>query len=145
MFKVKIGNKAEKSKDRGKNDMGPARQPGSLYRQSGREGRVKHFVNGMLKDVIELIEPDGVNPIPLEYMTIQDAGETIYYIGLYIDKMPRYPTIASTFSVLMNCDGVTSSVYINPLLGNSIKKVNKRIDMLDAEIYGAQKEETGTG
>lgn len=140
MINMKIRNLAEKRKDRSKQETAPDQQPGSLYRQGTREGRLKYFVNGMLKDVIELIAPDGINPIPLEYMTVQDAGETIYYIGLYIDKMPRYPTIASTFSVLMNYDGITSNIFMNPLLGNSIKRVNKRIDMLDAEIYGAQKE-----
>lgn len=114
--------------------------PGSLYRKGRGEGKEKYYVNGKLKDSIELMEPDGLNPIPLDYMTIQDGGETVYFLGLYIDKLPRFPTIASTFSVLFNFDGVTSSVFINPLLGQSIKKVNRRIDMLDAEIYGAQKE-----
>lgn len=114
--------------------------PGSLYRGGKEEKREKFFVNGQLKDAISLMQPDGINPIPLEYMVVQDGGESVYFIGLYIDKLPRYPTIASTFAPLFNYDGVTSSVFINPLLGNSIKKVNKRIDMLDAEIYGAQNE-----
>lgn len=114
--------------------------PGSLYQKLRAGERKKYYVEGELKDAIELMAPDGVNTVPLEYMTIQDGGETVYYIGLYIDKMPRYPTIAATFSSLFDFDGVTSSVFINPLLGGSIKKVNKRIDMLDAEIHGAEKE-----
>lgn len=115
--------------------------PGRLYNQRRAGEKEQYFIDGKLKDAIELMAPDGINPIPLEYMTIQDGGETIYYIGVYIDKMPRYPTIASTFSALFNFEGTTSSVYISPLLGNSIKRVNKRIDMLDAELHGAEKEQ----
>lgn len=114
--------------------------PGSLYHKMRAGDRSQYYAGGELKDAIELMIPDGMNTIPLEYMTIQDGGETVYFVGLYVDKMPRFPTIATTFSALFNFDGVTSSVYINPMLGNSIKKVNKRIDMLDAELHGAEKE-----
>lgn len=93
------------------------------------------------KTVVDIIAPNGGNVEPLPYMTIHDAGVDIYYAGLYIDKLPKNAVMASTFTPLFNAEGVTSSVFINPLLGESVRRINKRIETLDAERYGAEKKE----
>lgn len=89
--------------------------------------------------VLELITPNGVDPNHLSYLIIQDAGIDIYNCGLYISKLPRRMDIAVSFAALFNFEGVTSTVFINPLLDASIHTINKRINMLDGEMYGAER------
>lgn len=103
-----------------------------------KKGREIYYFGEDRKSVRDLIAPNGANTSPLQYMTINDAGRDSYYVGLYIDKMPRYPLIASTFSKLMNFPGVITTVNVHPLLEESTKRVNKRIDMLDAEEEAAK-------
>lgn len=90
------------------------------------------------KNARELVAPNGANTKPLKYMVINDAGRDYYYCGLYVEKMCRYPVIASTFADLFDYPGAISSVHVEPLLSESIRRVNKRIDMLDAEQEAAK-------
>lgn len=85
------------------------------------------------RTVKDFIVPNGANTTPLGYMTLNDCGKEIYYSCLYIDKLSRYLTIASSFEDLFNYPGVTTTVYVHPLREESVKKINKRIDMLEAE------------
>lgn len=109
--------------------------------QAKQEEKKMHYFGEDRKTIVDIIAPNGGNVVPMPYMTIQDAGVDIYYVGLYIDKLPKGANMASTFVPLFNAEGVTSSVHINPLLGESISRVNKRIDNLDAESYEAEKHE----
>lgn len=105
---------------------------------SGRGAGFEGSFNGRTEHVLRLLAPDGINTKPLSYTIINDAGQDIYYATLYIDKIARHPIIASTFTRLFDFTGVTATVYVHPLLDESIKKVNKRIDMLDSEQEAAE-------
>lgn len=92
------------------------------------------------KNVRDLVAPNGVNPIPLEYLEIDDAGQKVYQINLYIDKMPKKGVFASTFAALFNFEDVTTNVRIYPLSNSAaIKKLDKRVLVLDSERIGAEK------
>lgn len=90
-------------------------------------------------DVLELIAPDGVNPIPLGYFTINDQGKEIYVRNFYIEKLPKRSTFAETFSHVFNFSNSTVSVFINPLLeGKASKQIDNQINSLDSERLAAQ-------
>ena len=38
--------------------------------------------------ILQVLAPDGVNTMPVSYMTLDDNGIELYYAGLYIDKLP---------------------------------------------------------
>lgn len=99
---------------------------------------VELFLEGR-KSVRELVASNGVNPNPLDYMEINDNGEKVYTMSMYIDKLPRGARFAQTFSALFNFEDVTSTVFINPLLGGrSSKMLDKRIYVLDSERTSAE-------
>jgi len=114
-----------------------------IFRSSdeGKVSKQTYFFGEERKTVLDIIAPDGVNPIPLPYMTLQDSGIEMYYAGLYIDKLPRRSVIASTFARCLNSENVTSNIIMDPLIGESITLINKRINMLDTERYGAERGE----
>ena len=85
------------------------------------------------KTVRNLLLPDGINTRPLSYMVVNDGGVDLYFAGLYADKLPKKSTIATTYTPLFNYRRVTSCVFVDPLGSDSVKRINKRISMLDAE------------
>ena len=92
------------------------------------------------KTVKQLVSPDGANSVPLTYFTLNDGGKEYYYRGFYLLKNARYPVIAETYTRLFDFPGVTSTVFIHPLLSESVKRVNRRIDMLNAELYSVKED-----
>lgn len=105
---------------------------------SGRTGEKSERVRERQEKLLRMLAPDGINTKLLPYTIVNDAGQDIYYSTLYIDKLARRPVIASTFTRLFDFTGVTATVYVHPLLEESIKRVNKRIDMLDSEQEAAE-------
>lgn len=105
---------------------------------SGRNGERNERVRERQSHLMKLLAPEGINTKLLPYTILNDAGQDVYYATLYIDKLARNPLIASTFTRLFDFTGVTATVYVHPLLEESIKKVNKRIDMLDSEQEAAE-------
>ena len=92
------------------------------------------------KNVRDLVAPNGVNPIPLEYLELDDGGRKVCQMNLYIDKMPKKGVFASTFATLFNFEDVTTNVFINPLSkSTAVKKLDKRVLVLDSERIGAEK------
>ena len=94
------------------------------------------------RSIISLLTPNGIDVSNPEYLVIDDAGRTIYGVGLYIDKIPNNLDIAIHFAPLFNYQNVTPSVFIEPLMEESKNVVNKRINMLDGELYGATKDDS---
>ena len=101
------------------------------------EADKRYYFGEDQKSVRNLLLPDGVNSRPLSYMVVNDGGVDIYFAGLYADKLPKKSTIATTYTPLFNYRRVTSCVFVDPLGSDSVKRINKRISMLDAERYTA--------
>ena len=59
--------------------------------------------------------PDGINPNPLSYTVIHDAGHDIYVRSFTVDSLPKRTVFASTFPALFNFDRAVSSVFIEPI------------------------------
>lgn len=97
-----------------------------------------------VKSEKELIAANGVNPNPLEYMTIDDGGQKVYIMLFYVYQMPRRATFADTFSSLFNTPGVTSNVFVDPISrGRATKKLDKRIQGLESEeLEASDKQDT---
>lgn len=94
------------------------------------------------KTVKSLISPLGVNPNPLDYMVVDDNGIELYTMCFYIHVLPRASAFASTYAGLFNFPGVTSTVFIDPMVdGQSSKQLDKRIVQLDSESIAAEKEQ----
>ena len=110
-------------------------------RQGKSAVKPKYFFGEDQKNIKTLLTPDGANTNPLPYMTINDGGQEIYIVCLYADKINKETTIATTFTPLFNYRNVVSSVFVNPLGSESVKRLNKRINMLDAARYAAAQEQ----
>lgn len=95
------------------------------------------------KSVKDLITSNGIDASNPEYIIIHDAGVSVYGCGLYIDKLPSRLDIASDFSTLFNYPGVTPGVFIDPMMEESKAAINKRINTLEGELYGAAKDDGG--
>ncbi len=93
------------------------------------------------KTVKELVAPLGVNPNPLDYMEIEDNGAKLFTMCFYVHKLPRSSRFASTYTPLLNAEGVTANVFIKPMTeGKSSSQLDKRIVVLDGETIAAEKE-----
>ncbi len=91
------------------------------------------------RTIKELIASNGINPNPLDYMIINDAGEQVYCMSMYIEKMPLSADFAITFPYLFNFEDVTTSVFIHPMTaGQASDKLDKRILKLDSERIAAE-------
>lgn len=95
------------------------------------------------KSAIDLITSNGIDASHPEYLIIHDAGISVYGCGLYIDKLPSRLDIASDFTTLFNYPGVTPGVFIDPMMEESKAAINKRINTLEGEMYGAAKDDGG--
>lgn len=121
-------SKRKQAKEREDGTAATAFQSGTM---AGKEGRKKER-----RGILQVLTPDGVNTMPVSYMTLDDNGIGIYYAGLYIDKLPVEGRFAHSFSGVFNMDYVESSVIIDPLLEESQRKINRRIRSLDMERSG---------
>ena len=93
------------------------------------------------KSVKELIVCDGVDPNNNGYLVLNDSGQDIYVMCLYIEKNKRKNDFAVTYEKLMNTKGVTTSIYIEPMRdGKAVRTMDKRVLILDSEQQGAAKD-----
>lgn len=91
------------------------------------------------KSLKELIAANGINPNPLEYMIINDAGENVYCMSMYVESIPLSNSFATTFAPLFNFEDITTNVYIDPYMkGMASSKLDKRIVSLDSERIAAE-------
>ena len=92
------------------------------------------------KALSDIIVPDGVSPDPYSYMTIDDAGHTVYIRCFTINTLPKTTKFATTFRPIFSFPHVHSSVFIMPEVRDKTKKkLDKHITMLDGEQIGAIK------
>lgn len=88
----------------------------------------------------ELVAPDGVNPNPLSYFVLNDAGHDIYVRCFTIDMLPKRTTFAVTFSALFNYGRMSSSVFIEPLPeSRAAHMLDAAIVEIEANIINAEK------
>lgn len=142
MFKVKKEQSKPICDDKKKKWKGKdkAEEEKSITFEANRENDEEDPFLEKRKNVRDLVAPNGVNPIPLEYLEIDDGGQRAYQMSLYIDKMPKKGVFASTFATLFNFEDVTTNVRIYPLSNSTaIKKLDKRVLVLDSERIGAEK------
>lgn len=112
-----------------------------LFQANAEVNQKTYYVDGRSSDVIGFLLPNAIDTSSLEYLVVHDAGISTYYCGLSINKLPRKLTITVQLRDLFDFEGVTSSVFINPLKELALTKVNKRLDMLQSEIYGAERKD----
>lgn len=93
------------------------------------------------KSVKELVICDGVDPNNNGYLVLNDSGQDIYVMCMYIEKNKRKNDFAVTYEKLMNTKGVTTSIYIEPMRdGKAVRTMDKRVLILDSEQQGAAKD-----
>lgn len=93
------------------------------------------------KSVKELVVCDGVDPNNNGYLVLNDSGQDIYVMCMYIEKNRRKNDFAVTYEKLMNTKGVTTSIYIEPMRdGKAVRTMDKRVLILDSEQQGAAKD-----
>lgn len=91
------------------------------------------------KTVREIVAPQGVNPNPLDYMIVHDNGTALYTMCLYVMSLPTHAIFANTFAPLFNSAGVTSTLFIEPMMdGKSSKQLDRRIIILEGEREDAE-------
>lgn len=82
----------------------------------------------------KMLAPDGVDPCTNSYTTINDGGKEIYAISLTAAVLPKKTTFATTFSPLLNFDGVESSIFIKHISdGKMTRTLEHHIDVLETE------------
>lgn len=88
----------------------------------------------------KIVCPDGINPNPLSYTVIHDAGHDVYVRCFTIDSLPKRTVFATTFPSLFNFDRVTSSVFIEPIgEGRASHLLDGRIVEIETNIITAEK------
>lgn len=93
------------------------------------------------KSVKELIVCDGADPNNNGYLVLNDSGQDVYVMCLYIEKNKRKNDFAVTYEKLMNTKGVTTSIYIEPMRdGKAVRTMDKRVLILDSEQQGAARD-----
>ncbi len=134
----------KRKKSRGEKDIA-GDTDGRKLDELEEEGR--YLFDTERKSVREACAPNGVNPNPLEYMVLNDAGpEKVFAMVLYIHTMPKRAAFASTFAPLFNMPGVTPNVHIEPIsTGKATKQLDRRVTVLESENIAAAKGETQTG
>lgn len=87
-----------------------------------------------------VVAPDGINPNPMSYTIIHDAGHDIYVRSFTIDTLPKRTVFAATFPALFNFDRTTSSVFIEPIgEGRASHLLDGRIVDIETSIITAEK------
>lgn len=93
-----------------------------------------------ISEARRIVCPDGINPNPLSYTVIHDAGHDVYVRSLTIDSLPKRTVFATTFPSLFNFDRVTTSVFIEPLgEGRASHLLDGRIVEIETNMITAEK------
>lgn len=112
-------------------------------KKDGLEGEIQERKERKREKVCEarrIAVPDGINPNPLSYTVIHDAGHEIYVRSFTVDSLPKRTVFASTFPALFNFDRATSSVFIEPITeGRASHLLDGRIVEIETNIITAEK------
>lgn len=93
-----------------------------------------------ISEVRRVAAPDGINPNPLSYTIVHDAGHDVYVRSFTVDSLPKRTVFAGTFPSLFNFDRTTSSVYIEPIAeGKAAHLLDGRIVEIETNIISAEK------
>lgn len=88
----------------------------------------------------QIVAPDGVNPNPLSYFILNDAGHDIYIRCFTIDTLPKRTVFASTFPSLFNYGRMRVSVFIEPLPeSRAAHMLDTTIVEIETNIISAEK------
>ena len=88
----------------------------------------------------QIVAPDGVNPNPLSYFILNDAGHDIYIRCFTIDTLPKRTVFASTFPALFNYGRMRVSVFIEPLPeSRAAHMLDTTIVEIETNIISAEK------
>ena len=91
------------------------------------------------RTVRELLAFEGMDTSAEEFVKIINAGQTIPTVCMYIHKMPKSTTFASSYVPLFNFSGVTTSIFINPMKHDDAQKVvDGRVSDLTVQVSEAQ-------
>lgn len=87
----------------------------------------------------EIVAPDGVNPNPLSYFVLHDAGHDIYVRCFTIDALPKRTVFASTFPALMNFSRTAVSIFVEPMTeGKAEHMLDTAIMEIETNIITAE-------
>lgn len=87
----------------------------------------------------EIVAPDGVNPNPLSYFILHDAGHDIYVRSFTIDSLPKRTVFAATFPSLMNFSRTSLSVFVEPMTeGKAEHMLDTAIMEIETNIITAE-------
>lgn len=87
----------------------------------------------------EIVAPDGVNPIPLSYFVLHDAGHDLYVRCFTIDALPKRTVFASTFPALMNFSRMAVSIFVEPMTeGKAEHMLDTAIMEIETNIITAE-------
>ena len=87
----------------------------------------------------EIVAPDGVNPNPLSYFVLHDAGHDIYVRCFTIDSLPKRTVFASTFPALMNFSRTSVSIFVEPMTeGKAEHMLDTAIMEIETNIITAE-------
>lgn len=88
----------------------------------------------------EIVAPDGVDPNPLSYFILNDAGHDVYIRCFTIDALPKRTVFATTFPALFNYGRMRVSVFIEPLPENrAAHMLDTTIVEIETNIISAEK------
>lgn len=88
----------------------------------------------------EIVAPDGIDPNPLSYFVLNDAGHDIYIRCFTIDALPKRTAFAVTFPALFNYRRMGVSVFIEPLPeSRAAHMLDTTIVEIETNIISAEK------
>lgn len=88
----------------------------------------------------EIVAADGINPNPLSYFILNDAGRDIYIRCFTIDTLPKRTVFAATFPALFNYGRMHVSVFIEPMPeSRAAHMLDTTIVEIETSIIGAEK------
>lgn len=88
----------------------------------------------------EIVAPDGVDPNPLSYFILNDAGHDVYVRCFTIDALPKRTAFATTFPALFNSGRMWVSVFIEPLPeSRAAHMLDTTIVEIETNIISAEK------
>lgn len=101
-----------------------------------KEGQHRNRV----KEIRRIIAPDGVNPNPLSYFILNDAGTDLYIRSFTVEMLPKWTVFAVTFPALFNFERVTSSVFIEAVPeGKATSMLDRQVVDIESSMISAQK------
>lgn len=73
-----------------------------LKQRQKRKEEGKDLLYRRVSAAREIVAPDGIDPNPLSYFVLNDAGHDIYIRCFTIDALPKRTAFAVTFPALFN-------------------------------------------